>query len=189
MTSAIPMQCSANSVKIRSGRWRSYIHFFIAVHMISYIHSPNYYCYPHYYYCYLFSSTLRFNFITLCSQLNVNGVINWSLLIWRLYLTSFAGFPFPYFPIFQIVDMPVLRVSSEALEMYSSARRRWRQHNLRGVFRRWRKYCKRLCIVRGWLTTSLCSGHLYTGIWTYSRLHFLKLDSSRTRLIIIVTLY
>ena len=143
MTSVIPMQRSANSVKIRSGRWRSYIHFFIAAHMISYIHSPNYYCYHHCYYCYLFSSTPGFNFITLCSQLNVNGVIDWSLLIWGLFLISFAGFPFPYFPFFQIVDMPVLRGSTVALEINSYARR-WQQHNLRCVFRRWRKHCKRL---------------------------------------------
>ena len=92
MTSVIPMQRSANSVKIRSGRWRSYIHFFIAAHMISYIHSPNYYCYHHCYYCYLFSSTPGFNFITLCSQLNVNGVIDWSLLIWGLFLSVLLVF-------------------------------------------------------------------------------------------------
>ena len=67
--------------------------------------------------------TFGFNFMTLCSQLNVNGVINWSLLIWGLHLINFAGFPFPYFPIFQIVDMPALRVSTKALEMNSSARR------------------------------------------------------------------
>ena len=67
--------------------------------------------------------TFGFNFMTLCSQLNVNGVTNWCLFIWGLHLISFAGFPFPYFPIFQIVDMPVLRFPSEALEMYSSARR------------------------------------------------------------------
>ena len=53
----------------------------------------------------------------------VNGVINWSLLIWGIYLISFAGFPFPYFPFFQIVDMPVLRGSTVALEIDSSARR------------------------------------------------------------------
>ena len=67
--------------------------------------------------------TLGFNFMTLCSQLNVNGVINWSLLIQELHLINFAGVPFPYFPIFQIVDMPVLRVSMKALEIISSARR------------------------------------------------------------------
>ena len=106
------------------------------------IHSPNHYCYRHYYYCHLFSSTLRFNFITLFSLLDVNGFINWSLLIWGLHLINFAGFPFPYFPFFQIVDIPVLRVS-KALKMNSPARR-WQRHNLRGVFRLSPKYCKRL---------------------------------------------
>ena len=152
MTFAIPMQRSTSWVKIREDGAPILI-FSLQLTWFLYIHSPNYYCCRHYYNCYLFSSTLRFNFITLCSQLNVNGVINWSLLILRLYLTSFAGFPFPYFPFFQTVDMPVLRGSTVALEINSYARR-WQQHNLRGVFRRWRKHCKRLCIVRGWLTTS-----------------------------------
>ena len=143
MTSAIPMQRSTNWVKIKPERWRFHIHFFI--------HSSHGFC--------IFTvltiiaaaitttatyfPTFGFNFMTLCSQLNVNGVINWSLLIWGLHLINFAGFPFPYFPIFQIVDMPALRVSTKALEMNSSARR-WQQHNLRCVFRRWRKHCKRL---------------------------------------------
>ena len=143
MTSTISMQRSINWVKIRPERWRFHIHFFIRSSHDFYIFTvltitataitttATYFC------------TLGFNFMTLCSQLNINGVTNWCLFIWGLHLISFAGFPFPYFPTLQIVDVPVLRVSSEALEMNSSARR-WRQHNLRCVFRRWRRNCKRL---------------------------------------------
>ena len=147
MTSTISMQRSIIWVKIRPERWRFHIHFFIRsshdfyIFTVLTIIATAITTTATYFPLHVDSTSWRF-VLNLMLMAFLTGVY-WSDIDLFTSFNQFCRFSFPYFPIFQIVDMPVLRVSSKSLEMYSSARR-WRQHNLRCVFRRWRRDCKRL---------------------------------------------